>query len=143
MKLPARSPWVVCGGALAAALVAASLLPSAPPSVHAASRSDREAGRALFNEKGCSHCHGADGVGGERGPALLGVGRKLHADQIRQQIVAGGGGMPAFGEVLQPDEVSRLVDWLKTQRSRVVPVPPKPAAPKLPSPDAAGSDDQK
>lgn len=127
---------------MVAAGVAASALGLAPVGVRASSKSDREAGRVLFNDKGCAHCHGVNGVGGERGPSLLGVGRKLHTEQIRRQIEAGGGGMPAFGSALQPDEVSRLVDWLKTQRSRTVPTP-VPSAAKPTAPDAGGSDDQK
>ena len=109
--------------------------------MQASSKTDREAGKALFQEKGCVHCHGTDGVGGERGPALVGVGRKLKPDQIRHQIEAGGGGMPGFADVLQPDEVSRLVDWLKTQRSRKAGAHTPGAS--QPAPEANGSDDQK
>ncbi len=126
---------------MVAGLVAWGWVSAPATAVYASRKSDREAGRVLFQEKGCSHCHGTDGVGGERGPSLLGVGRKLKEDAIRQQIVAGGGGMPAFADVLQPDEISRLVDWLKTQKSRKAPAH-SPSAPK-PAADANGSDDQK
>ena len=126
--------------ALAAFAIMGSVEASRVP-VHASARKDREAGRALFQEKGCAHCHGMDGVGGERGPALVAVGRKLKTDQIRHQIEAGGGGMPAFADVLQPDEVSRLVDWLKSQKSRRPAVRTPDAV--RPAPDANGSDDQK
>ena len=72
---------------------------------------------------------------------LTGVGRKLTADGIRHQIVAGGGGMPAFGDVLAPDEISRLVDYLAAQkkRTKLKRAAPASPAPKLP---ANGSDDQ-
>ena len=108
--------------------------------VDASSRTDRHDGATLFHEKGCEHCHGVDGVGGERGPSLAGIGRKWKAGQIRQQIVAGGGGMPAFADVLGPDEVSRLVDYLEAKRSKFK--PPPPAVPVPPKSDSAGSDDQ-
>ena len=133
---------VVLSGALVlAGVFAGAWIGDFRETVHASSRSDREAGQVLFQDKGCTHCHGTNGVGGERGPALVGVGRKLKADQIRHQIEAGGGGMPAFGEVLQPDEVSKLVDWLKTQRSRKAAARKPPA--RGPAPEANGSDDQK
>ena len=128
---------VVAAGVSAAAMLAS---PSAGV-VHASSHAERAAGQALFHEKGCEHCHGAALIGTERGPVLTGVGRKLTADGIHHQIVAGGGGMPAFGDVLAPDEISRLVDYLATQkkRAKVVPAAPASPAPKLP---ANGSDDQ-
>ena len=109
--------------------------------VRASSHADRDAGAALFHGKGCEHCHGAGLLGTERGPALVGVGRKLTADGIRHQIMAGGGGMPAFGEVLGPDEISRLADYLAAQKKRVKSRQAEPAGPqpKLP---ANGSDDQ-
>ncbi len=117
------------------------MLLRAPREVRASSRGEREQGRVLFREKGCEHCHGVDGAGGDRGPSLAAVGRKWKPEQIRRQIEAGGGGMPAFGDVLGPDEVSRLVEYLKTKRSRVK--PPPPAKPHTPSPaGSGGSDDQ-
>lgn len=136
-----RSGRAVAALALVVGVTAAGWVSVPQRAVHASARDDREAGKALFAQKGCTHCHGEGAVGGERGPSLLGVGRKLKQDQIRHQIEAGGGGMPAFAEVLQPDEVSHLVDWLKTQKSRK---PAANAAPAKPaSADQNGSDDQK
>ena len=130
---------LLLGGAVFA--VGTLVLPGGRPMVHAASHADQAVGQALFQEKGCEHCHGPALLGTERGPALVGVGRKLTADGLRQQIMAGGGGMPAFGDVLAPDETTHLVEFLAAQKKRVkagraVPVPPTP---KLP---ANGSDDQ-
>lgn len=137
LRLAVAAGGVVAGGALSLLLLPGSV----GREVHASSRADREAGRALFHEKGCEQCHGADLEGGEKGPNLTGVGRQLKPDGIRHQIVAGGGGMPAFGDVLAPDEVSRLVDFLASQKKKVRAQKPGPAtaAPKLP---ANGSDDQ-
>jgi mono/diheme cytochrome c family protein len=70
----------------------------------------------LFHEKGCEHCHGVNGQGGELGPDLSLVGRRLNKAQIEHQIHYGGAAMPAFAEVLQPDEVKDLVDFLHAKR---------------------------
>jgi mono/diheme cytochrome c family protein len=77
-----------------------------------ASKTDRAAGAELFKEKGCEHCHGADGVGTEKGPSLTTVGKRLKKDEIERQIREGGKQMPAFGDVLNEDETRKLVDYL-------------------------------
>jgi mono/diheme cytochrome c family protein len=89
--------------------------PFAKP-VRAASRETREAGAALFHKTGCEFCHGVNGVGTEKAPDLSTVGRRKKRPQIEQQILHGGNGMPAFGEVLQPEEVKLLVDYLSAKR---------------------------
>jgi mono/diheme cytochrome c family protein len=55
-------------------------------------------------------------VGTERAPDLSTVGKRKKRPQIEQQILHGGNGMPAFGAVLQPDEVQLLVDYLSAKR---------------------------
>src|SRR5579875_3316372 len=78
----------------------------------AASTADRDAGAQIFKDKGCEHCHGVDGAGTERGPALRTVGKQMHRDQIAEQIRQGGKQMPPFGDVLSEDEMRKLVDYL-------------------------------
>jgi mono/diheme cytochrome c family protein len=73
----------------------------------------------LFHEKGCEHCHGPNGSGGDLGPDLSTVGRRLKKEQIEHQIHDGGASMPAFGDVLQPDEIKELVDFLYAKRKAV------------------------
>jgi mono/diheme cytochrome c family protein len=56
------------------------------------------------------------------GPSLKGLFKrsKLHngtsvtADAVRARINAGGGGMPAFAEVLSAEEKADLIAYLKT-----------------------------
>ncbi len=86
------------------------------PTVHAYSNSRSQSGAALFHEKGCEHCHGVDGRGGELGPSLSAVGKRLSKAQIEHQIHDGGAAMPAFGDVLQPDEIKDLVEYLHSKR---------------------------
>ncbi len=111
--------------------------------VHASAASNRAAGRALFHEKGCEHCHGVDGVGGEKGPDLSGIGRERKPEQISTQILHGGDAMPPFADVLAPDEVKLLVEYLSAKK-RVVKVKQTRSSPGVPAskPDSGGSDDQ-
>jgi mono/diheme cytochrome c family protein len=92
--------------------------------VHASS-ADTPSGATLFHEKGCEHCHGAGGVGiPNKGPSLLTVGKHLKKDAIEKQIHDGGDSMPAFGDSLQPDEITALVDMLSKQKKAPKRLPP-------------------
>ncbi len=112
--------------------------------VHASVSSDHVAARALFHEKGCEHCHGVDGLGGEKGPNLSGVGRELKPDQIRKQILEGGDAMPPFADALAPSETDLLVSYLSTRKKIVKARGPAgaPVQQPVPKPDRGGSDDQ-
>ena len=74
---------------LSSLLLAAICLPAQSP----------DAGRKAF-EGLCATCHGADGAGGERGPAIVSSrrGRSRSEQQLVQTIRNGipAGGMPAF-----------------------------------------------
>jgi mono/diheme cytochrome c family protein len=93
-----------------------SLAQPPAPIVHAYTSESKKSGATLFHERGCEHCHGIDGRGGELGPDLSTVGKRLKNQQIEQQIRKGGAAMPAFGDVLQPDEIKDLVDFLHAKR---------------------------
>jgi mono/diheme cytochrome c family protein len=97
-------------------ILACSLIHQPTQVVHAYSNKTKEAGATLFHEKGCEHCHGPNGRGGELGPDLSTVGKRLSKEKIEHQIQHGGAAMPAFGDVLQPDEVKDLVDFLHAKR---------------------------
>ena len=102
----------------ASLLVLLAFAPRSGTEVHASSNQDRVAGNALFHEKGCEHCHGADGLGTDRGPDLSSIGKQWKKPQIEKQIREGGNGMPPFGDVLQPDEVKHLVDFLASKKAK-------------------------
>ena len=95
------------------------------PGAHAraASNSDRAAGAELFKQNGCEHCHGVEGIGTDRGPSLTTVGKRLHKDQIQQQILDGGKQMPPFKDVLNDDETRKLVDYLAHKKKAPKAVP--------------------
>ena len=130
--------------ALASCLLLSPLFTASGDPVYASARVNQAAAQALFHEKGCEHCHGVDGVGGEKGPSLSGVGRKLTPDQIQRQIREGGEGMPPFADVLVPDEVKDLVDYLSTKKKKPRKASSADAAKPSPAtkPDTGGSDDQ-
>jgi mono/diheme cytochrome c family protein len=108
----------------AGCLVAGSYSVYSDPVAQASSKAKREQGAALFHQKGCEHCHGVDGIGTERAPALTGVGRILHKPEIARQIHDGGKQMPAFGEALTDDEVQQLVAYLAAKKKKAA----KPSA---------------
>ncbi len=61
----------------------------------------------------CSVCHGANRAGSPPTfPSLVGVGDRLTADQIANKIHQGGGRMPAFVNLTQP-QIDALIEYLK------------------------------
>jgi mono/diheme cytochrome c family protein len=84
--------------------------------MHALSKEKREAGEALFHKTGCEYCHGVHGMGSEKAPDLSAVGKRKKREQIELQIMKGGNGMPAFGEVLPADDVKVLVEYLSSRK---------------------------
>ena len=83
----------------------------------AAAAADKKAqGAELFATRGCSHCHGNDGQGTDKAPALRDLRKKLASDKITDQIVRGGQGMPAFGDSLKAEEVEDLVAFLRAKK---------------------------
>jgi mono/diheme cytochrome c family protein len=99
-----------------------------------ASAADQPSGAALFHEKGCEHCHGVNGVGiPGKAPSLLTVGKRLKKDAIEKQIHDGGQNMPPFGDALQPDEITALVDMLAKQKKAPKHLPPPVSAPTPPN----------
>ena len=70
-------------------------------------------GAELYNQSGCTHCHGVTGSGTDKGPSLRGVRRRITAAQIERQIVNGGQEMPAFGSTLDHKQVQNLVAFLR------------------------------
>jgi ubiquinol-cytochrome c reductase cytochrome b subunit len=86
----------------------------------------RLAGAAVFQYKNCRNCHALEGRGGKRGPDLAGVGARLTADQLIDQIsngTPGGGNMPAYGKQVSPHEMTAMVEFLAALRPHGQPAP--------------------
>lgn len=112
-------------------LCASSMAQPKPGPVQTSSASALS-GEVLFHEKGCEYCHGVNGVGiQDKAPSLLTVGKRLTKEAIAKQIHDGGKSMPAFGEALQPDEITALVDMLSRKKKA-----PRGSAANIPSPPA-------
>ncbi|MGA2569657.1 MAG: cytochrome c [Terracidiphilus sp.] len=84
----------------------------------ASSRSQKERGTTIFKESGCQHCHTIGGVGGHKGPDLSGVGRRRSKAAMRDQIEGGSKVMPAFGDVLGPEELNDVIAYLRSCRAK-------------------------
>jgi ubiquinol-cytochrome c reductase cytochrome b subunit len=65
--------------------------------------------------EGCTACHQIDGVGGHRGPDLTDVGDRRAYTELIWRVARGGGGMPAYANVLKPQQINDLVSYLETR----------------------------
>lgn len=75
----------------------------------------------------CAACHGETGEGGF-GPALAGNAALEDAPQVIAQVLAGGGGMPAFAH-LSDEKVAALVSYVRSSwGNRFPPVTPEEVA---------------
>lgn len=92
-----------------------------------ANNGDEMAGAVLFRDKGCAHCHGANGEGTKKGPPLANIrkDKRWPPEKLKNQILNGGQKMPPFADSLTDQEVAQIIDYL---RARQRPVPP-PATP--------------
>ncbi len=63
------------------------------------------AGRTVFADN-CSTCHGIDGRGGNGGPDLTRIPAARNLSDVIDQVVNGGGSMPAFGGTLDPRSIA-------------------------------------
>ncbi len=85
-----------------------------------------EAGRERFNVR-CAGCHGQDGLGGERAPAIgSGWRSRLDSEKAIRTLIQQGipdAGMPAFA--VPPTELEQLAAFVQ---SRVVPLSKTPVA---------------
>jgi mono/diheme cytochrome c family protein len=93
-------------------------LASSLPAFAASSAEQRTHGAQVFADNGCAHCHTIRQKGGDKGPDLSGVGRRLNETQITTQILQGGRTMPPFADVLQKSETEDLVAYLRSCRDK-------------------------
>ena len=85
------------------------------PTEASAHTDQKVAGGELFATSGCTHCHGAEGEGGDAGPSLRNVRKRFSAAKIEHQIEFGGGAMPAFGSSLTHAQIEQLVMFLRAK----------------------------
>ena len=119
-----RAPLLL---ALPASAAVSVLMACRPVPVHASSDAAKR-GAEIFASSGCTHCHGPAGMGTERGPTLRDLRKHLSVEETGQQIVAGGKGMPAFGDTLDKAQVADLVTFLRAKTWIAAPPHADPAA---------------
>jgi cytochrome c len=94
---------------------------AAGPTLLGQGKGDATKGKDVFDNN-CSVCHNADSEEKKMGPGLKGLfqheklanGKKPTEANIRAIINDGGGGMPAFGDMLSAEEKDNVVAYLKT-----------------------------
>jgi quinohemoprotein ethanol dehydrogenase len=69
------------------------------------------AGKSVFAEN-CSVCHGATGMGGNGGPDLTTQPKAKTLNGAIEQVTEGGGGMPAFAELLSTKEIEDVAAFV-------------------------------
>jgi mono/diheme cytochrome c family protein len=69
------------------------------------------AGKNVFAEN-CSVCHGASGHGGNGGPDLTTQPKAKTLNGAVEQVTEGGGGMPAFAELLSTKEIEDVAAYV-------------------------------
>jgi len=69
------------------------------------------AGKLVFSEN-CSVCHGATGHGGNGGPDLTTQPKAKTLNGAIEQVTEGGGGMPAFAELLSTKEIEDVAAYV-------------------------------
>ncbi|MEN2768745.1 cytochrome c551 [Ornithinibacillus xuwenensis] len=72
------------------------------------------AAEELF-EANCAACHGQD-LSGLGGPNLQKVGSEYSADEIKDIILNGKGGMPAQDNRVNETEAQEIADWLAEKK---------------------------
>src|SRR5437763_7432441 len=98
--------------AIGAALAASS------PAVYAAGNAEK--GKEVFEQ--CGVCHNADSEEKKMGPGLKGLfkkdkmanGKKPTDATVKARVEEGGGGMPAYKDMLSDQEKEDLLAYLKT-----------------------------
>jgi ubiquinol-cytochrome c reductase cytochrome b subunit len=89
-------------------------------------------GALVFQNKQCRNCHALNGIGGQRGPDLNGVGIRLTRNQLIDQVsngTPGGGNMPAYGKQISATEMTALSEFLESLRPAGQPPAEPPAIP--------------
>jgi ubiquinol-cytochrome c reductase cytochrome b subunit len=128
-RSPIKRPWAIAGVVSVVTFIAALLLIGSkapwsadfkakpiPLSIVASVDTAVRAGSLLFHNMACEYCHKVAGYGGDTGPDLTYVARRLAPDQMRIRIINGGHNMPAFGQSMSGEELEKIVAFLQTRR---------------------------
>jgi ubiquinol-cytochrome c reductase cytochrome b subunit len=128
-RAPSRRPWSIAVVLLSVIMIGSLWIagnnspwspnfdaPPLPEKVVGATSGSVFEGAKLFHAKGCLNCHLIDQYGGRRGPDLTYIGDTLAESDIVIRIVNGGVNMPAYGNSINPNDLSRLTDFLQSRK---------------------------
>lgn len=76
-----------------------------------ATAGDVTAGEGVFAAN-CAGCHGPEGTGGNGGPDLTRIAKAGDVEQVIAQVTNGGGGMPPFGDQLDPTQIRDVAAYV-------------------------------
>lgn len=85
-------------------------------------------GAHLMQVEGCMACHTINNAGGHRGPDLTHIGNNVTDDQLTWRILHGGGGMPAYGNVISSGHLNQLIAFLSNPKNERTEPPPQQAS---------------
>ena len=137
---PLRRPWALAAVLLAVLMIASLWVEGVrapwspnfritplPASIVGATSGPVADGARLFHAKGCQNCHMIAGYGGQRGPDLTTVARRLTREQMVLRIANGGVNMPPFASTLTPAELDALVAFLASRQPAATDTAPEHA----------------
>lgn len=67
------------------------------------------AGAETFHRRGCQYCHQVMGTGGEYGPDLTDVRKRMSSEILAGRILNGVGEMPAYRDILTTEELDAML----------------------------------
>ena len=108
-----------------------------PISSQAADNNDQaKQGATLFRDKGCTFCHGVNGEGTKKAPAVneLWKDKTWTPEKITKQILDGGQKMPPYRESVSDEEASQLVEYLRAKEKPAPAAASDEASPVSPQP---------
>jgi ubiquinol-cytochrome c reductase cytochrome b subunit len=128
---PARRPWAVALVLLVAAVIGTLTYQGMrapwamrfetepiPASVVGVAEGPVWEGAQLFHARGCQFCHAVAGHGGEYGPDLTGVLRRLPPEVFVTRTVQGWGDMPGYRGSITREEIERILDFVRAMEGR-------------------------
>jgi ubiquinol-cytochrome c reductase cytochrome b subunit len=130
-RSPKRRPWAVAAVILIATIIAVLTYQGmrapwamrfdterTPVEVVGATHGPVAEGAQLFHDRGCQFCHAVAGYGGQYGPDLTTVLRRLPPEQFVTRTVQGWGDMPGYRGSIHLDELERIMLFLREMEER-------------------------